>query len=84
MLVRLKGIGPGSICTTQRVRAFRLPLSPLSSPLFLLLPFFFFSSPPPPLVTGVGVPQVTAIADAAEVANEYGIPVIADGGIRFW
>lgn len=35
------------------------------------------------IVTGVGVPQVTAIADAAEVANEYGIPVIADGGIRF-
>ncbi|MDF2155555.1 IMP dehydrogenase [Vibrio sp. CAU 1672] len=35
------------------------------------------------IVTGVGVPQVTAIADAAEVANSYGIPVIADGGIRF-
>ncbi|MCG3731980.1 IMP dehydrogenase [Vibrio cincinnatiensis] len=35
------------------------------------------------IVTGVGVPQVTAIADAAGVANEYGIPVIADGGIRF-
>ncbi|WP_087022806.1 IMP dehydrogenase [Thaumasiovibrio subtropicus] len=35
------------------------------------------------IVTGVGVPQVTAIADAAEVANEHGIPVIADGGIRF-
>ncbi|MDD1783504.1 IMP dehydrogenase [Enterovibrio sp. ZSDZ35] len=35
------------------------------------------------IVTGVGVPQITAIADAVEVANEYGIPVIADGGIRF-
>lgn len=35
------------------------------------------------IVTGVGVPQITAIADAAGVANEYGIPVIADGGIRF-
>ncbi|NLS14293.1 IMP dehydrogenase [Vibrio sp. SM6] len=35
------------------------------------------------IVTGVGVPQVTAIADAAAVADEYGIPVIADGGIRF-
>ncbi|EMC8463903.1 IMP dehydrogenase [Vibrio alginolyticus] len=35
------------------------------------------------IVTGVGVPQITAIADAAEVANEYGVPVIADGGIRF-
>lgn len=35
------------------------------------------------IVTGVGVPQITAIADAAEVANQYGVPVIADGGIRF-
>ncbi|MGF1707674.1 IMP dehydrogenase [Enterovibrio baiacu] len=35
------------------------------------------------IVTGVGVPQITAIADAVEVANGYGIPVIADGGIRF-
>ncbi|GAM55968.1 inosine-5'-monophosphate dehydrogenase [Vibrio ishigakensis] len=35
------------------------------------------------IVTGVGVPQVTAIADAAEVAAEFDIPVIADGGIRF-
>lgn len=35
------------------------------------------------IVTGVGVPQITAIADAAEVADEYDIPVIADGGIRF-
>ncbi|WP_261815854.1 IMP dehydrogenase [Vibrio gallicus] len=35
------------------------------------------------IVTGVGVPQVTAIADAAEVAQEFDIPVIADGGIRF-
>ncbi|MGF1685925.1 IMP dehydrogenase [Photobacterium japonica] len=35
------------------------------------------------IVTGVGVPQVTAIAEAAAVANEFGIPVIADGGIRY-
>lgn len=35
------------------------------------------------IVTGVGVPQITAIADAAAVADEHGIPVIADGGIRF-
>jgi IMP dehydrogenase len=35
------------------------------------------------IVTGVGVPQVTAIADAAAVGDEYGVPVIADGGIRF-
>ncbi|OOE36751.1 IMP dehydrogenase [Salinivibrio kushneri] len=35
------------------------------------------------IVTGVGVPQITAISDAAAVAQEYGIPVIADGGIRF-
>ncbi|RQW62312.1 IMP dehydrogenase [Vibrio viridaestus] len=35
------------------------------------------------IVTGVGVPQITAISDAATVADEYGVPVIADGGIRF-
>lgn len=35
------------------------------------------------IVTGVGVPQITAIADAAEVLKERGIPVIADGGIRY-
>ncbi|MGL4678629.1 MAG: IMP dehydrogenase, partial [Enterovibrio sp.] len=31
----------------------------------------------------VGVPQITAISDAAAVAEQYDIPVIADGGIRF-
>ncbi|KPA52722.1 inosine-5-monophosphate dehydrogenase [Photobacterium leiognathi subsp. mandapamensis] len=35
------------------------------------------------IVTGVGVPQITAISEAASVAEQYGIPVIADGGIRF-
>ncbi|SHH32869.1 IMP dehydrogenase [Ferrimonas marina] len=35
------------------------------------------------IVTGVGVPQITAVNEAASVADEYGIPVIADGGIRF-
>ncbi|MDF7667579.1 IMP dehydrogenase [Orbaceae bacterium ESL0727] len=35
------------------------------------------------MVTGVGVPQITAIMDAVEVANHYHIPVIADGGIRY-
>ncbi len=35
------------------------------------------------IVTGVGVPQITAISDAADAAAEYGIPVIADGGIRY-
>jgi len=34
------------------------------------------------IVAGVGVPQLTAIMDAAEVANSYGVPVIADGGLR--
>ncbi|MGP1932372.1 MAG: IMP dehydrogenase, partial [Arsenophonus sp. ET-DL12-MAG3] len=35
------------------------------------------------IVTGVGVPQITAIADAVEALNGMNIPIIADGGIRF-
>lgn len=35
------------------------------------------------IVTGVGVPQITAIADAAQALKDRNIPVIADGGIRF-
>ena len=35
------------------------------------------------IVAGVGVPQVTAINHVYEVAKEYGIPVIADGGIKY-
>jgi IMP dehydrogenase len=35
------------------------------------------------IVAGVGVPQLTAIMDAVEVANKSGIPVIADGGIKY-
>ncbi|HDL4162772.1 TPA: IMP dehydrogenase, partial [Mannheimia haemolytica] len=35
------------------------------------------------IVTGVGVPQITAIAEAAAALKERGIPVIADGGIRY-
>ena len=35
------------------------------------------------VVAGVGVPQLTAIMDCAEVAKEYGVPVIADGGIKY-
>lgn len=35
------------------------------------------------IVAGIGVPQITAICDAAEVADKYNIPVIADGGIKF-
>lgn len=35
------------------------------------------------VVAGIGVPQVTAVNDCAEVAKEYGIPVIADGGIKY-
>jgi IMP dehydrogenase len=34
------------------------------------------------IISGVGVPQVTAIMDCAEVAAKHGVPVIADGGIR--
>jgi len=35
------------------------------------------------VVTGAGVPQITAIFNAAVVAKEYDIPVIADGGIKY-
>jgi IMP dehydrogenase len=35
------------------------------------------------IVTGVGVPQITAITDCAAAADKYDIPIIADGGIRF-
>ena len=35
------------------------------------------------VVSGVGVPQVTAIYEAAKAAKDAGIPIIADGGIRF-
>lgn len=35
------------------------------------------------VVAGIGVPQITAIMDCYEVAREYGIPIIADGGIKY-
>lgn len=35
------------------------------------------------IVAGVGVPQLTAIFDAAQAAHKYGVPVIADGGLRY-
>ncbi len=35
------------------------------------------------VVAGIGVPQVTAVYDAAQVAAEYDVPIIADGGIKF-
>jgi IMP dehydrogenase len=34
------------------------------------------------IISGVGVPQISAIMDCAEAANKLGVPVIADGGIR--
>ena len=34
------------------------------------------------VVTGSGVPQLTAVIDSVEVARQYGIPVISDGGVR--
>src|SRR5262249_54963698 len=34
------------------------------------------------VVAGVGMPQVTAIADAAKAAERHGVPIIADGGIK--
>lgn len=35
------------------------------------------------VVAGIGVPQITAIYDSAEIADKYGIPIIADGGIKY-
>ena len=35
------------------------------------------------VIAGVGVPQLTAVMDCAEVGRKYGIPVIADGGIKY-
>ena len=35
------------------------------------------------VVAGIGVPQLTAVMDVAEVANKHNIPLIADGGIRY-
>ncbi len=35
------------------------------------------------VVAGIGVPQITAVYDAAQVAREYGVPIIADGGVKY-
>ena len=35
------------------------------------------------IVAGIGVPQISAIMNCYEVADKYGIPIIADGGIKF-
>ena len=35
------------------------------------------------VVAGIGVPQISAIMDCYEAAKEYGIPIIADGGIKY-
>jgi IMP dehydrogenase len=35
------------------------------------------------VISGVGVPQLSAVAAAARVARDFGIPVVADGGIKF-
>ena len=35
------------------------------------------------VVAGIGVPQITAVMDCYEMAKQYGIPIIADGGIKY-
>ncbi|WP_417579615.1 IMP dehydrogenase [Nitrincola sp.] len=35
------------------------------------------------IVAGIGVPQISAVANVAEALKDYGVPLIADGGIRF-
>ncbi len=35
------------------------------------------------VVAGIGVPQITAIYDVANIANQFGIPIIGDGGVKY-
>ncbi len=35
------------------------------------------------VVAGIGIPQITAVVDCAAAAKEYGVPIIADGGIKY-
>lgn len=35
------------------------------------------------VVAGIGVPQITAVLESAEMADKYGVPVIADGGVKY-
>ncbi len=35
------------------------------------------------VIAGIGVPQITAVMDCAEIADKYNIPIIADGGIKY-
>lgn len=35
------------------------------------------------VVAGIGVPQMTAVLECAEMADKYGIPIIADGGVKY-
>jgi IMP dehydrogenase len=35
------------------------------------------------IIAGVGIPQMSAIRDAAKVAKQYGVPIISDGGIKY-
>ena len=35
------------------------------------------------VVAGIGVPQITAITDCARVAEQHGVPIVADGGIKY-
>ena len=35
------------------------------------------------VVAGIGVPQITAVYDAARVAREYSVPIVADGGVKY-
>lgn len=35
------------------------------------------------IIAGIGVPQITAVYESAQVARRYGVPIIADGGIKY-
>ncbi len=82
------GIGPGSICTTRIIAG---NIATAEAACYLIeagadavkVGIGPGSICTTRIIAGIGVPQVTAIYDVAQVAAEYDVPVIADGGIKY-
>ena len=68
------GIGPGSICTTRIIAGVGVPQ---------LSAVMMAAEALKGSIAGVGVPQLSAVMMAAEALKGSGIPIIADGGIRY-